>query len=49
MDIQLIVLIIGFGTLLVERIARWMMHIKRSKCCCSYCELEEVKKNDDIE
>ncbi len=45
MDPSSIVLLVGIGTLLIERVFKWFMKIKNSTCCC--CGVEMNKSEDD--
>ena len=49
MEAQTIILLVGFGTLLIERLARWLMRIRASKCCSGTCDIEMASINNDNE
>jgi hypothetical protein len=44
MDPTLIVAIIGFAGLFLERLFSWARHIKKSKCCNAEIEMDSDSK-----
>jgi hypothetical protein len=44
MDINTIIIIVGFSSMFVERVFTWMNRIKKSKCLGAEVEMKEDNK-----
>ncbi len=42
MEPNTIIILVGLGTLLVERVFTWMRRIKKSECCGAKVELSDI-------
>lgn len=46
MDTNTIIILVGFGGIVIERIFSWAMKIKKSKCLGGEVEMKEEKNNN---
>jgi hypothetical protein len=43
MEPNTIIILVGLGTLLIERVFTWMLRVKKSECCGAKVELSDIQ------